>query len=64
VPPVMAFHLGSLGFLTPFEFVNFEEQMINVLEGNSLLMAKYFDSGQMKVTNQLCVVVFFFPFSR
>lgn len=36
----MAFHLGSLGFLTPFEFVNFEEQMINVLEGNSLLMAK------------------------
>ena len=29
----MAFHLGSLGFLTPFEFVNFEEQMINVLEG-------------------------------
>lgn len=60
----MAFHLGSLGFLTPFEFVNFEEQMINVLEGNSLFMAKYFDSGQMKVTNQLCVVVFCFPFSR
>ncbi|KAK4036108.1 hypothetical protein OUZ56_028177 [Daphnia magna] len=37
VPPVMAFHLGSLGFLTPFEFVNFEEQMINVLEGNAAL---------------------------
>ncbi|KAF4520378.1 hypothetical protein B566_EDAN012883 [Ephemera danica] len=26
VPPVMAFHLGSLGFLTPFEFENFQEQ--------------------------------------
>lgn len=33
VPPVMAFHLGSLGFLTPFQFDNFEEQVTNVLEG-------------------------------
>ncbi|XP_066597802.1 NAD kinase-like isoform X3 [Prorops nasuta] len=33
VPPVMAFHLGSLGFLTPFEFENFQEQVTNVLEG-------------------------------
>lgn len=24
VPPVMAFHLGSLGFLTPFRFDNFQ----------------------------------------
>jgi NAD+ kinase len=27
VPPVMAFHLGSLGFLTPFEVDNFEQQV-------------------------------------
>lgn len=33
VPPVMAFHLGSLGFLTPFQFHNFQEQVNNVLEG-------------------------------
>ena len=33
VPPVMAFHLGSLGFLTPFEFENFEQQVTHVLEG-------------------------------
>lgn len=33
VPPVMAFHLGSLGFLTPFEFENFEQQVTQVLEG-------------------------------
>lgn len=33
VPPVMAFHLGSLGFLTPFQFDNFQEQVTNVLEG-------------------------------
>ncbi|KAI8439265.1 hypothetical protein MSG28_013102 [Choristoneura fumiferana] len=32
VPPVMAFHLGSLGFLTPFQFNNFQEQVMNVLE--------------------------------
>ncbi|XP_020284126.1 NAD kinase-like isoform X3 [Pseudomyrmex gracilis] len=37
VPPVMAFHLGSLGFLTPFEFNNFQEQVNNVLEGHAAL---------------------------
>ncbi|ODN00170.1 NAD kinase [Orchesella cincta] len=37
VPPVMAFHLGSLGFLTPFLFDNFQEQVTNVLEGNAAL---------------------------
>lgn len=33
----MAFHLGSLGFLTPFLFDNFQEQVTNVLEGNAAL---------------------------
>lgn len=37
VPPVMAFHLGSLGFLTPFQFDNFQWQVNNVLEGNAAL---------------------------
>ncbi|XP_066137971.1 NAD kinase-like isoform X1 [Euwallacea fornicatus] len=37
VPPVMAFYLGSLGFLTPFRFDNFQEQVNNVLEGNAAL---------------------------
>ncbi|XP_023317156.1 NAD kinase-like isoform X3 [Trichogramma pretiosum] len=37
VPPIMAFHLGSLGFLTPFEFENFQSQVTNVLEGNAAL---------------------------
>ena len=35
VPPVMAFHLGSLGFLTPFEVDNFEQQITHVLEGKA-----------------------------
>lgn len=33
----MAFHLGSLGFLTPFQFQNFQEQVTNVLEGHAAL---------------------------
>jgi len=37
VPPVMAFHLGSLGFLTPFEVENFEQQVTHVLEGHAAL---------------------------
>ncbi len=42
VPPVMAFHLGSLGFLTPFEVENFEQQITHVLEG----MVKAFEWPQ------------------
>jgi len=37
VPPVMTFHLGSLGFLTPFKFENFQQQVTNVLEGHAAL---------------------------
>ncbi|KAH8319674.1 hypothetical protein KR074_003499 [Drosophila pseudoananassae] len=37
VPPVMAFYLGSLGFLTPFQCENFQEQVTNVLEGHAAL---------------------------
>ena len=36
----MAFHLGSLGFLTPFEFQNFEQQVTHVLEGNFFIFQK------------------------
>jgi len=37
VPPIMAFHLGSLGFLTPFKFDDFEAQVTHVLEGHAAL---------------------------
>jgi len=37
VPPIMAFHLGSLGFLTPFKFDDFESQVTHVLEGHAAL---------------------------
>lgn len=31
----MAFHLGSLGFLTPFNFENFQTQVTQVIQGES-----------------------------
>ncbi|XP_052821232.1 NAD kinase-like isoform X2 [Mya arenaria] len=40
-PPVMAFHQGSLGFLTPFNFDNFESQVSQVLDGNASLLLRY-----------------------
>ncbi|KAG9332800.1 hypothetical protein JZ751_014899 [Albula glossodonta] len=33
VPPVMAFHLGSLGFLTPFNFDSYQSQVTQIIEG-------------------------------
>lgn len=33
VPPVMGFHLGSLGFLTPFQFDAFQSQVTQIIEG-------------------------------
>lgn len=33
----MAFYLGSLGFLTPFQCENFQDQVTNVLEGHAAL---------------------------
>ena len=41
VPPVIAFNMGSLGFLTPFSFDNFKEQITNVLEGHADLTLRY-----------------------
>ncbi|KAK2149135.1 hypothetical protein LSH36_465g01011 [Paralvinella palmiformis] len=41
VPPVMAFHLGSLGFLSPFEFKSdFRDKVNQVLEGNVPLILR------------------------
>ncbi|XP_071109537.1 NAD kinase-like isoform X1 [Haliotis cracherodii] len=41
VPPVMAFNMGSLGFLTPFHFCNFQEQVTSVLQGDASLLLRY-----------------------
>ncbi|KAL0603605.1 NAD kinase [Plecturocebus cupreus] len=40
VPPVMAFHLGSLGFLTPFSFEDFQSQVTQVIEGNAAVVLR------------------------
>ncbi|XP_049610908.1 NAD kinase isoform X1 [Syngnathus scovelli] len=40
VPPVMAFHLGSLGFLTPFKFDAYQSQVTQVIEGNAAIVLR------------------------
>ncbi|XP_048845892.1 NAD kinase b isoform X1 [Brienomyrus brachyistius] len=37
VPPVMAFHLGSLGFLMPFRFESYKTEVAKVFEGNAAI---------------------------
>ncbi|GJD06670.1 Probable NAD kinase 2, chloroplastic [Galdieria sulphuraria] len=39
MPPVVCFNLGSLGFLTPFEFDSFEEEISSILEGRECLLS-------------------------
>ncbi|GAB1599779.1 NAD kinase-like isoform X1 [Argonauta hians] len=40
VPPVMSFHLGSLGFLAPFQFREFKDDITQALEGNATLLLR------------------------
>ncbi|XP_041702380.1 NAD kinase isoform X2 [Coregonus clupeaformis] len=40
VPPVMAFHLGSLGFLTPFNFDTYQSQVTQIIEGNTAIILR------------------------
>lgn len=40
VPPVMAFHLGSLGFLTPFNFDTYQSQVTQIIEGNAAIILR------------------------
>ena len=34
IPPIMSFNLGSLGFLTPFNFCEFHENLESLFRGN------------------------------
>ncbi|KAF9110268.1 hypothetical protein BGX27_006586 [Mortierella sp. AM989] len=36
VPPIVAFHLGSLGFLTNFHFDNYKATITNIIRGNGM----------------------------
>jgi NAD+ kinase len=47
VPPIMSFRFGSLGFLTPFELGNFEQQITQVLEGPT----------ELTLRSRLCCIV-------
>lgn len=39
MPPVLCFNLGSLGFLTPFDFDSFEEEIDSIMEGRECLLS-------------------------
>ncbi|XP_055864160.1 NAD kinase-like isoform X1 [Biomphalaria glabrata] len=42
VPPVMAFNMGSLGFLTPFRFSDdFKTEVSKVMQGSASLLLRY-----------------------
>ncbi|XP_025082681.1 NAD kinase-like isoform X2 [Pomacea canaliculata] len=41
VPPVIAFNMGSLGFLTPFQFCTYKEKITNILNGQASLLLRY-----------------------
>ncbi|KAK9764783.1 hypothetical protein K7432_007436 [Basidiobolus ranarum] len=36
VPPILSFHLGSLGFLTVFNFGQFQETLTHIIDGNAV----------------------------
>ncbi|XP_076828145.1 NAD kinase b isoform X2 [Brachyhypopomus gauderio] len=52
VPPVMAFHLGSLGFLTPFKFESYKSEVEKVFEGNAAIVLR--SRLKVKVVKGLC----------
>ncbi|XP_070207013.1 NAD kinase-like isoform X1 [Littorina saxatilis] len=41
VPPVIAFNMGSLGFLTPFPFDSFKDRINHILKGQAPLLLRY-----------------------
>ncbi|KAG2463391.1 NAD kinase b isoform X1 [Polypterus senegalus] len=51
VPPVMAFHLGSLGFLTPFTFESYKTEINKVFEGNAAIVLR--SRLKVKITKDL-----------
>lgn len=55
MPPVMAFNMGSLGFLTPFSFQDFKGQVTQVLEGVHTLNLQKF-SILLQINHQLICV--------
>ncbi|XP_061910498.1 NAD kinase isoform X1 [Entelurus aequoreus] len=40
VPPVMAFHLGSLGFLTPLKFDTYQSLVTQIIDGNAAIVLR------------------------
>lgn len=59
VPPVMAFHLGSLGFLTPFKFDTYKSQVTQIIEGTECCFSFTLCVCKISQTPHLCCCVTF-----
>lgn len=57
VPPVMAFHLGSLGFLTPFKFDTYQSQVTQIIEGIVLFLQQTLEKDVVFFLKQSLFVV-------
>lgn len=65
MPPLLAFNMGSLGFLTPFDVNNYEEIINNVIESKytiskrSRLVCKIYSKSELVQTrvvlNEICI---------
>lgn len=53
VPPVISFNLGSLGFLTPFQFEDFQQEIQALLQGNCNLSLRMRLSCQIQRKSDL-----------
>ena len=58
IPPVIAFRLGSLGFLTPHAFEEYMEHLDNVINGSDVSFFLWF-SPPIKISYLFCTVPFF-----
>ena len=56
IPPMMSFHVGSLGFLTHFVYENYQQDIRRVIEGNVLLKSVriHLALGETAVTPLYC----------
>ncbi|XP_077401268.1 NAD kinase isoform X1 [Vanacampus margaritifer] len=57
VPPVMAFHLGSLGFLTPFKFDTYQSQVTQIIEGNAAIVLRSRLKVRVHREREKCVIL-------
>ena len=52
IPPIMSFNLGSLGFLTPFSFENYRENLESLFLGNMHVLMRSRLEARVKIRSE------------